>query len=441
MRDWTIGRRIATGFGLVLLVVLGLGVFSELQRTSIAVEAQAIGIDSVPGLYLSGQLESLARGNYALTLEHVYTRSPQEKGRLEGEMAKLVTRIGQVAADYEKTIVTPEDRALYDTMVARRAEFLRLREAQVLAPSRNRETKKAVAALNQTVRPAFDQFMNACQALVDVNNEGAVSSSTEIRSLLDRSRVSLAIGFLLIALGGSAVGFVITRGSTRVLQAAATDLAQGAQQVASAAQQVASASQSLSQGATEQAASLEETSASMEEMASMTRQNAENSRSRPPTLMAEVDAARARVERRRWPTWSTSMAAIEESSAQGLQDHQDDRRDRVPDQHPRAERGRRGGARRRGRHGLRGRGRRGAQPGAALGAGGARTRPALIEESIAKVRRGHDEGGPGGRRDRRRSPTTRDAGQEASSTKSASPAGSRRRASSRSRRRSPRWRR
>ena len=61
---------------------------------------------------------------------------------------------------------------------------------------------------------------------------------------------------------------VITRGSTRVLQAAATDLAHGAQQVASASQQVASASQQLSQGATEQAASLEETSASMEEMSS-----------------------------------------------------------------------------------------------------------------------------------------------------------------------------
>ena len=55
-----------------------------------------------------------------------------------------------------------------------------------------------------------------------------------------------------------------------------------------------------------------------------------------------------------------------------LEDHQDHRRDRLPDQHPRAQRRGRSGARRRGRHGLRRGGRRSAQPGAAIGAGGAR---------------------------------------------------------------------
>ena len=65
-----------------------------------------------------------------------------------------------------------------------------------------------------------------------------------------------------------------------------------------------------------------------------------------------------------------SMTAIQESSAQGREDHQDHRRDRVPDQHPGPERRRRSGAGRRGGHGLRGGGRRGAEPGAAGGAGG-----------------------------------------------------------------------
>ena len=66
---------------------------------------------------------------------------------------------------------------------------------------------------------------------------------------------------------------------------------------------------------------------------------------------------------RRWPRSRSRASRCRE-------DHQDDRRDRVPDQHPRAERRGGSGARRRGGHGLRGRGRRSAQPGAALGAGG-----------------------------------------------------------------------
>jgi methyl-accepting chemotaxis protein len=313
MRDWTIGRRIATGFGVVLLIVLGLGLFSEVERSSIATEAGAIGAVTVPGLYLSGQLESLSRVNYALTLEHVYTRSPQEKARIEGEMTKLVSRISQIAADYQQTIVSTDGKTLFDAMTAKRAEFLRLREAQVLVPSRRRETSKAAAALNQAVRPAFDQYMAACQAMVKSNHDGAMASSGEIRSLLDRARLSLGLGFLLLVLGGCGVGYVITRGSTRVLQAAASDLAHGARQVASASQQVASASQQLSRGATEQAASLEQTSASMEEMASMTRQNAENAQ-HAATLMAEVDR-KVQSSDGVLTDMVTSMTSIQASSA------------------------------------------------------------------------------------------------------------------------------
>jgi methyl-accepting chemotaxis protein len=85
--------------------------------------------------------------------------------------------------------------------------------------------------------------------------------------------ITLAIASVLI---GSILGFIITRGITKPINAITAGMSEGANQVASASSQVSSSSQSMAEGASEQAASIEETSSSMEEMSSMTKRNSEN---------------------------------------------------------------------------------------------------------------------------------------------------------------------
>ena len=89
-------------------------------------------------------------------------------------------------------------------------------------------------------------------------------------------------------------------------------------------------------------------------------------RARPtswPVGRAKSAARGGEVGRRRS---CATMDEINASSQQDRRHHRRHRRHRLPDQHPRAERGGRSGARRRAGPRLRGRGRRGAQPGAAL---------------------------------------------------------------------------
>ena len=85
-------------------------------------------------------------------------------------------------------------------------------------------------------------------------------------------------------------------------------------------------------------------------------------------------ASRPPRSRSRAARWSAqvvdTMGSINASVAQDRRHHRRDRRHRLPDQYPGAERGGGSGARRRAGPRLRGGGRRGAQPGAALGRGG-----------------------------------------------------------------------
>jgi hypothetical protein len=193
------------------------------------------------------------------------------------------------------------------------------------------------------------------------NNEQAKDG---YRALQVLSIVTLLVGIAIAA----GVGYIV-HSVHRTLKTAATKLSAGAEMVVAAAGQMSNASQSLSQSATEQAASLEETSASVEELAQMTRLNADAT-SQVVGHLAEVDARRERVEpgAARHGHRHGRHSGVEPP---GVEDHQDDRRDRIPDEHPRAERGGRGRARRRGGHGLRRRRRRSPELGAPFGAGGA----------------------------------------------------------------------
>ena len=180
------------------------------------------------------------------------------------------------------------------------------------------------------------------------------------------------------------LSFVFTQRSiTRPVTRMIARLNVGSEQVASAAGQISSTSQHLAEGASEQAASIEETSSSLEEMSSMTRQNADNAR-QANSLMQEA--------RQWWPR--PGLHGADEPVDGGnrprqrrhLEDHQDDRRDRLPDQPPGVERRRGSGPGGRGRHGLCRGGRRSAEPGHACRRG---------RQEHGRPDRGDGQEGPG----------------------------------------------
>ena len=158
------------------------------------------------------------------------------------------------------------------------------------------------------------------------------------------------------------VSIVFTRRSiTRPVSRIIESLNEGADQVASAAGQISSTSQQLAEGASEQAASIEETSSSLEEMSSMTRQNADNAQ------QARQHDGGSQASGGPGQGFHGSAEPVHGGNhpcqRRHLEDHQDYRRDRLPDQPPGPERSRGSRAGGRGRSRFCGGGRRSQKPG------------------------------------------------------------------------------
>ncbi len=98
-------------------------------------------------------------------------------------------------------------------------------------------------------------------------------STGSISRFLTRIIGALAV---LLALGGSVVGFLVSRRITDPLAKAIQGLSQGSAEMHRAAQEIAASSHQVAEGASSQAASLEESSAAMEQMTALARSNSES---------------------------------------------------------------------------------------------------------------------------------------------------------------------
>jgi hypothetical protein len=91
--NWTIGRRIAAGFGAITCVAAALGILACTQLVVINSHATRITTDSLPGIYVSGQLaekiQYLGNQNGTLALKHLLSPNDDMKAKSKIQSSRV----------------------------------------------------------------------------------------------------------------------------------------------------------------------------------------------------------------------------------------------------------------------------------------------------------------------------------------------------------------
>jgi methyl-accepting chemotaxis protein len=308
--------------------------------------------------------DSLAIGGISLRLEQVYAvmadavinrdLAATEKNWLEIKQAAF-----EDLSKVDQLVDTDAERKLAGDFAESYQEYLNIFENQLLPFLKGDEADNwaAIRDYDEKIDQARDKALQALSA-INKSLEGetmeVIQDEGNIRKL--DSEIDGVRGQALSALAGINKSL---EGET-----------EGAGQVASASGQVSGGQPATGRGLVQQAASIEETSSSLEEMSSMTRQNADNAGQADSLMKAEANQVVGEPGQRGHGEIDRVHGRDFQGQRRDLQDHQDHRRDRLPDQPAGPERGGGGGPGRRGRGRFRGGGRRGAQPGHARGRGG-----------------------------------------------------------------------
>jgi len=275
MKNWTIGKRIIIGYVAVLIATLAIGVFALTRLVVIKGHSDSLTTDSLPGVIVLARIQANTLDNKALILRHNLATDPALIAATERLIQAGSEDNSKCYKELEASVTTAEEKALYNKVLETRGGYVKPRDA-MLALSRVNKNVEAFDLYISTVEPAFQAYNNALLVLMDYNRTSGLASGAAITGAITDSRRFIFFGLIIaLSLAGS-IGFIIIRGTNRVLTNTTRTLDEGAAQVTSAAGQVSAASQTLAEGSSEQAASLEETSSSLEEMASMTKRNADS---------------------------------------------------------------------------------------------------------------------------------------------------------------------
>lgn len=272
----TIGKRIIyTGVALVLAMI-SVGVVSMYQLANLNSITQLIIMDALAGT----SKIAAARAELLLLRGEVWRsfaiKDPAKRAEAEQIIDAGKGKMATALEEYQVTITTPEDRALYQKLIGNWEKY-RDGLPAIMEMVRADNVALAIQKFEAELQPLFIAVRNDLKNIFGFNTQRGDTLAAEAHAKYNSTVWILTFVLILSSMAGSAIIFFVVRSLNSTLHQIVCELDLGAGQLASAAGQIANSSQSLAQGSSEQASSLEEISASSEEINSMARKNSENS--------------------------------------------------------------------------------------------------------------------------------------------------------------------
>lgn len=312
-KDLKIGVRMGLGFGLLIVMLLGMMLVNVLRLQEISALTGHIVDNDWAKAEAANVINATTRTNGRRTMELVLANDPVHVAGVKAAIELNKKTIGLALETLDHIIDLPEERLLLTQLKEARANYVQSfsRVTQLVGEG---QRDQAIALLNAQTLPALDALQVPINALTDLQKQNVASGSAELRDNIRLARLLvLTLGGLGVVLGsglaywltvtltrpiGEAVKMARTIASGDLSSTSAprnqdeggqlltalqdmneslADIVQrvrrGADGMATATSQIAAGNMDLSTRTEQQASALEQTAASMEELADTVKHN------------------------------------------------------------------------------------------------------------------------------------------------------------------------
>ena len=312
-KDMKIGVRMGLGFGLLIVMLLGMMLVSVQQLEQISALTGHIIDKDWTKAEAANVINATTRANGRRTMELVLANDPVHIAAVKAAIEVNKKTIGQALETLDQTIDLPQEGLLLSQLKEARAKYVQsFSQVSQLVAEGKRE--QAVDLLNRQTLPSLDALQVPINALTDLQKQNVASSSAELRNNIHLARLLMITLGVLGVLVGSGFAYWLTVTLTKPIREAvsmartiaAGDLSspsaarsqdeggqlltalqdmnssladivhrvrRGADSMATATSQIAAGNMDLSTRTEQQASALEQTAASMEELADTVKHN------------------------------------------------------------------------------------------------------------------------------------------------------------------------
>src|ERR1700733_7660672 len=208
MKNWTIGKRIIFGFVAISLIAASIGVFAFIQLRNINAFSSKITSESLPGMYLAGQLaekiEIYGHRNDTLVLKNLLSQDDDQKKKFDAQVQTNLVMLAQAAGEYGNSIHDPQELRLFKTIVAANDAHAAVIQ-KILKLSREDNAQEAMETRQSDLEPAFVNAIAAVRAAVDFNKTRVDAVGKQIQSAVVSANSAIGISLLCLIAAASAI--------------------------------------------------------------------------------------------------------------------------------------------------------------------------------------------------------------------------------------------
>ena len=210
IRSLNIAPRAGFGFGLLALMVFGLGMFALMQMSNMRQQSDEVDNNWLPSVMAVGEMNQDLLRLRALTMRLLVNRDPQALAQNEGKLNDIKRGLSIAQDRYEALIVLPAERVLFDRFKQIEHRYLE-HQSQVMALSGQGRVEDAVAVVNGEMSQLADDMTLTLNELMALNKLNASQATELARTVFSNSRVWVIGMILVTGLVTIALALLLTR--------------------------------------------------------------------------------------------------------------------------------------------------------------------------------------------------------------------------------------
>ncbi|MCP1480050.1 methyl-accepting chemotaxis protein [Pseudomonas chlororaphis] len=210
IRSLNIAPRAGLGFGLLALMVFGLGAFALLQMSNMRAQSDEVDNNWLPSVMSVGEMNQDLLRVRALTLRLLVNRSPQALAQNESKLNEVKRGMTVAQERYNALIVLPEERVLFDRYKAAEKRYLE-HQNQVMALSQQGRVEDAVAVVNGEMSQLADELAGTLNELVALNRHNANLATELARAVFSNAKVWVVVMVVVAGLMTIVLALLLTR--------------------------------------------------------------------------------------------------------------------------------------------------------------------------------------------------------------------------------------
>ncbi|MBR7782306.1 methyl-accepting chemotaxis protein [Undibacterium luofuense] len=316
--DMKISAKLITGFTVVLLLTLFVGIFSITQLSKVNEASVELGTNWMPSVKAAMGIKERVSRLRAQEAQMAFADTPEDIEKYAKRSKEAIDGLIENQAAYEKLISSNEERRTFDVYRKEALAYFALSE-KMTAMAKAGQKDEAVQLLRGESSKLNSSLRDVVDKLVDTNADGGKAAYEQAAKRYETAKWLVSIALIAAVAIGFGLAFFIARMVSRPLEYAVkvaetvatgdltsrievhshdetgmllealrkmneslvrivSEVRTGTSEIRHASKEIADGNMELSSRTETQAGSLEETASSMEEITSTIQHNADNAR-------------------------------------------------------------------------------------------------------------------------------------------------------------------